>query len=299
MVRIGILALGLVLTMGCDSGAKKAEEGKAPAAAAEQGEEKAEAPAAEKAEAPAAEKAEAAAAEKAPEAPAAEKAPEAPAAEKAPAAGKADAPAAAPAAPAGAVVKTEDVRGPRSEDLAGYIADLGATGTLKATFKTSMGDINCTLFHEKAPTTVANFVGLARGLKAWKDPKGEVSMAPLYSNTKLHRVIPNFMIQGGDPLGVGRGGPGYRFQDEFHPSLRHSKPGILSMANAGPGTNGSQFFITEKATPWLDNRHSVFGECQEIELVKKITGVDKDPNDRTKSKPLVDIILKEVVITRG
>ena len=170
---------------------------------------------------------------------------------------------------------------------------------MKATFKTTMGDINCTLFDDKAPTTVANFVGLARGLKAWKTPEGKTSMDPLYSGTKFHRVIPNFMIQGGDPMGVGRGGPGYRFQDEFHPSLRHSKPGILSMANAGPGTNGSQFFITEKATPWLDNRHSVFGECAEIELVKKITSVEKDPNDRTKSKPLTDILLNEVVISRG
>ena len=293
---IGLLTLALTIAAGCDSkpaaennaeaGTTTEEAGKAPAA-----EEKAAAPAAqEKAAAPAAE-------EKA-AVPAAEEKAAAPAAEEKAAAPAAEEKAAAPAA-GGSVVKTDSVRGPRANDLEGYIADLGATGTLKATFKTSMGDLTCTLFHEKAPMTVANFVGLARGLKAWKNPKGETSMEPLYSGTKFHRVIPNFMIQGGDPLGLGSGGPGYRFADEFHPSLRHSKPGILSMANAGAGTNGSQFFITEKATPWLDNRHSVFGECAEIELVKKITSVEKAPNDRTKSKPLTDIILKEIVITRG
>ena len=146
--------------------------------------------------------------------------------------------------------------------------------------------------------TVANFVGLARGFKAWKTPKGDVSNDSLYSGTKFHRVIPNFMIQGGDPLGVGRGGPGYRFADEFDSSRRHDKAGILSMANAGPGTNGSQFFITEKPTPHLDDRHSVFGECDEVELVKEIANVPKNPSDRSRSVPNEDIIVKEIVISR-
>ncbi len=170
-------------------------------------------------------------------------------------------------------------------------------GPLYATFKTSMGDIVVRLFEDKAPKTVENFVGLATGTKEWTDPKtGAKVKRPLYNGTIFHRVIPGFMIQGGDPLGNGRGGPGYRFADEFHPELRHSKAGILSMANAGPNTNGSQFFITLAPTPHLDNRHSVFGEVvQGQEVAVAIANVPRGPNDR----PLKDVVLNEVVISRG
>jgi peptidyl-prolyl cis-trans isomerase A (cyclophilin A) len=168
---------------------------------------------------------------------------------------------------------------------------------LYATFKTSMGDIVVRLFEDKAPKTVANFVGLATGAKEWTDPKTRAKVKrPLYNGTIFHRVIPNFMIQGGDPLGRGTGGPGYTFPDEFHPELRHNKPGILSMANAGPNTNGSQFFITHGPTPHLDNRHSVFGEVvQGQEVVVAIGSVPRGPGDR----PQKDVVLKEVVISRG
>src|SRR5436190_6215427 len=132
---------------------------------------------------------------------------------------------------------------------------------LKARFTTSEGAFTVQLFDAEAPNTVANFVGLADGSKEWTDPRsGQKVKRPLYNGTIFHRVIPGFMIQGGDPLGTGTGGPGYRFEDEFTPELRHDKAGILSMANAGPNTNGSQFFITHRATPQLDGRHSVFGE---------------------------------------
>ena len=168
---------------------------------------------------------------------------------------------------------------------------------LYATFKTSMGDIVVQLFEDKAPKTVANFVGLATGTKEWTDPKtGDKVKRPLYNGTIFHRVIPGFMIQGGDPLGNGTGGPGYRFEDEFSPDLRHSKAGILSMANAGPNTNGSQFFITTQATPFLDGKHSVFGEVVKgQEVVVAIAGVPRDGRDR----PTKDVVLKEVVISRG
>jgi peptidyl-prolyl cis-trans isomerase A (cyclophilin A) len=168
---------------------------------------------------------------------------------------------------------------------------------LYATLKTSMGDIVVQLFEDKAPKTVANFVGLASGTKEWTDPKtGDKVKRPLYNGTIFHRVIPGFMIQGGDPLGNGTGGPGYRFEDEFNPDLRHSKAGILSMANAGPNTNGSQFFITTQATPFLDGKHSVFGEVvKRQEVVVAIAGVARDGRDR----PAKDVVLREVVITRG
>ena len=170
-------------------------------------------------------------------------------------------------------------------------------GPLYATFKTSMGDIVIQLFEDKAPKTVANFVGLATGTKEWIDPKtGEKVKKPLYNGTIFHRVIPGFMIQGGDPMGNGTGGPGYRFEDEFHPDLRHTKGGILSMANAGPNTNGSQFFITLAPTLHLDNRHSVFGELVKgQEVVVAIGNTPRGANDR----PLKEVVLKEIVISRG
>ncbi len=175
--------------------------------------------------------------------------------------------------------------------------EAAAAGPLYATLTTSMGDILVRLFEDKAPKTVENFVGLATGAKEWTDPKtGEKVHRPLYNGTIFHRVIPGFMIQGGDPLGRGTGGPGYRFADEFSPELRHNKAGILSMANAGPNTNGSQFFITLAPTPHLDNHHSVFGEVVKgQDVAEAIANVPRDPRER----PLKDVVLKEVVISRG
>ncbi len=187
-----------------------------------------------------------------------------------------DAPAPAAAAPPSGDAPAPDgpetaTKAPTSSDLARYTSDLG-TGTLMVTIKTSSGDFKCELFEDIAPVTIANFVGLGRGLKAWIDPSTNqpVTGRSLYGGTVFHRVIPDFMIQGGDPLGQGIGGPGYRFSDEVSPKARHDKPGILSMANAGPGTNGSQFFITEVPVPHLDGKHTVFGQCDNVELVKQI-----------------------------
>ncbi|MGB9599017.1 MAG: peptidylprolyl isomerase [Myxococcota bacterium] len=161
---------------------------------------------------------------------------------------------------------------------------------------TSMGDINCELFPDKAPKTVANFIGLAEGTKEWLVPgTNQWVKKPLYSGTIFHRVIPNFMIQGGDPLGNGTGGPGYEFEDEFSEDLKFDVAGRLAMANAGPNTNGCQFFITERPTPHLNNRHTIFGQCKEIDIVKAIARVERDPsNDRPKS----DVVIKEIKIIR-
>jgi peptidyl-prolyl cis-trans isomerase A (cyclophilin A) len=165
-----------------------------------------------------------------------------------------------------------------------------------AVFETTEGSFTVRLFDKEVPKTVANFVGLAEGTKEWRDPStGEKKTGPYYDGIIFHRVISGFMIQGGDRLGTGTGGPGYNFGDEFHPSLRHSRPGILSMANAGPNTNGSQFFITLGPTPHLDNRHSVFGEVVEgLDVVKKIGAVPTGKQDR----PVKPVVMNHVTIKR-
>jgi peptidyl-prolyl cis-trans isomerase A (cyclophilin A) len=168
---------------------------------------------------------------------------------------------------------------------------------LYAHFTTSEGNFSIQLFDDLAPKTVANFTGLAEGSTEWTDPRtGKKSKAPYYNGTIFHRVIDGFMIQGGDPLGQGTGGPGYKFADEFHPKAKHSKAGILSMANAGPNTNGGQFFITLDQTPWLDNKHSVFGEVVSgMDVVRKIGSTQTSkPGDR----PVKPITIQSVTIER-
>jgi len=168
---------------------------------------------------------------------------------------------------------------------------------LYAHFTTSEGDFTAQLFEDKTPNTVANFTGLADGSKEWTDPRsGQRVKQPYFNGTIFHRVIDGFMIQGGDPLGQGTGGPGYTFADEFDKTLRHSKPGILSMANRGPNTNGGQFFITLAATPWLDNKHSVFGEITSgMEVVTKIGAT---PTSKPGDRPLKPITIQTVTIER-
>ena len=165
-----------------------------------------------------------------------------------------------------------------------------------AVFDTSMGRITCKLFSKEAPETVANFIGLAEGTKDWTDPatKQKIHGKPLYNGTNFHRVIPDFMIQGGDPTGTGMGDPGYYFKDEFNPNLNFDVPGRLAMANSGPNTNGSQFFITEVPTDYLNQKHTIFGQCDDssVLVVKSIARVERDGND----KPLEPVVLKKVTI---
>ena len=162
---------------------------------------------------------------------------------------------------------------------------MARTAGTYAIFETTQGDIVVRLLEKEAPKTVENFVGLAEGTKEFINERtGKKEKRPFYDGLIFHRVIPQFMIQGGCPEGSGRGGPGYRFADEFHPSLTHSKAGKLSMANAGPGTNGSQFFITVAATPWLDNKHTIFGEVVEgQDVADRISKVPRDSSDRPKT----------------
>ena len=166
----------------------------------------------------------------------------------------------------------------------------------QATLHTSLGDIVIELFPHHAPKTVANFVELATGAKEWTDPNtGHTTNANLYDGTIFHRVIDGFMIQGGDPLGKGTGGPGYRFADEFHGELTFDRPYILAMANSGPGTNGSQFFITTAATTWLNRKHSIFGEVKDSKsqaVVDAIGTVKTAAQDR----PATDITINSVTI---
>ena len=164
-----------------------------------------------------------------------------------------------------------------------------------ATFTTSMGTVKVRLMPEHAPTTVANFVELARGERQWRDPRdGRSKTEPLYEGTIFHRVIPDFMIQGGDPEGSGRGGPGYQFEDECPPSgPKFDRPGLLAMANAGPNTNGSQFFVTVAATPWLNGKHTIFGEVIEgMDVVKAISTTSTGPQDR----PRKDVVIEKLQI---
>jgi len=169
-------------------------------------------------------------------------------------------------------------------------------GQLFARLNTSKGTVVVRLFPDEAPETVANFVGLAEGTKQWMDPRtGQPTTAKLYDGTVFHRVIKGFMIQGGDPLGNGRGGPGYKFGDEIDPSLRFDRPYLLAMANAGPNSNGSQFFITVGTTDWLNGRHTIFGEVVEgSEVVVAISEVATDQMD----KPLEPVVLQSVTIER-
>ena len=171
----------------------------------------------------------------------------------------------------------------------------GGEGQLVARLVTSLGTMVVGLEEEKAPQTVANFVGLATGSKAYDDPRAHAEGTPYYDGTIFHRVIQGFMLQGGDPTGTGRGGPGFTFEDEFHPDLRHDGPGVLSMANRGPNTNGSQFFVCQVPCPHLDGRHAVFGRVIEgEEVIHLIASQPTGMGDR----PIEDVVQQRVEIDR-
>ena len=174
---------------------------------------------------------------------------------------------------------------------------VAGTGSLKVYFRTAHGEFEAELFEAAAPRTVANFVALATGALEWTDPAGRKTSKPLYQGTSFHRVIPGFMVQGGDPLGDGTGGPGYRWQDEAAAlQIKHDQPGLLSMANAGPDTNGSQFFITEVPLPALDGQHAVFGRViAGLDVVQRIARVPRNQND----KPLTPVKINEIRVYRG
>lgn len=168
---------------------------------------------------------------------------------------------------------------------------------LYATLKTNHGDIEVRLLPDHAPKTVKNFVELAEGQREWTNPAtGEKTSKPLYNGTVFHRVISGFMIQGGDPLGNGTGGPGYQFGDEFHPDLAFNKPYLLAMANAGPGTNGSQFFITVGSPDWLNNKHTIFGEVVDAASQKVVDAIAGTQTNPRTDRPVNDAVIEQVVV---
>ena len=185
--------------------------------------------------------------------------------------------------------------GPRPRVVQGW----SGWQSITATLHTTAGDIVVELFGDQAPVTVQNFVNLAEGSKEWQNPAtGQKSNEPLYNGTVFHRVIEGFMIQGGDPLGSGRGGPGYQFKDEFHPDLRFDRPYLLAMANAGPGTNGSQFFITVGPTPHLNRKHTIFGEVADADSRAVVDQIAKAPTDHS-DRPREDVTITSIEIERG
>ncbi|HRC58188.1 MAG TPA: peptidylprolyl isomerase, partial [Kofleriaceae bacterium] len=186
-----------------------------------------------------------------------------------------------------------EVRPPVAEDLALYTKDIAGEGKLLAEIKTSMGVFHCELHEQQSPLTVANFVGLATGKKAWSYNGKTETGKPFYNGLTFHRVIPGFMIQGGDPAGDGSGGPGYMFKNEVSADLPHVA-GAMSMANAGPNTNGSQFFITEAPQPGLNGGYSVFGRCKEADLVKQIAAVPV-----AGEKPVTAVTIDGISFSRG
>ncbi len=177
-----------------------------------------------------------------------------------------------------------------------YRLNLSEGQSLSARLETDKGTITCALWPDAAPMTVLNFVELAEGRREWTDPEtGAKTSRRLYDGTRFHRVIPEFMIQGGDPLGNGMGGPGYQFEDEIDPMQTFNQHGLLAMANSGPDTNGSQFFITDRSMPAnLNGKHTIFGLCENLDVVEAIASAPRDDADR----PRGDILLKRVVILR-
>ena len=176
---------------------------------------------------------------------------------------------------------------------------MSAIATHKATIRTSQGEILVELFGNHAPKTVDNFVGLSTGEREWTHPESGEKMVdtPLYSGTVFHRIISDFMIQGGDPLGLGVGGPGYKFGDEIHPELTFTSPYKLAMANAGPGTNGSQFFITSVATTWLQGKHTIFGEVSDPASQKIVDALNTVPTDN-RDRPKEEVVIEKIDIEK-
>ncbi len=173
------------------------------------------------------------------------------------------------------------------------------TAPLHATLHTNRGDIRIELYPNHAPKTVRNFVELAEGTRTWKDPKtGAERDDRFFDGLIFHRVIPNFMIQGGDPLGNGRGGPGYQFEDEIHPELTFNQPYLLAMANAGKGTNGSQFFVTVAQTPWLQGKHTIFGAVADAASREVVDAIAATPTDR-QDLPVEPVVINQVTVERG